>query len=61
MIEFIIALGSKAFWILVVIGMFLALGLLDKGPDKPLKKKEEDADTKWKKWREKRDEKRKSK
>ena len=65
MIQFISAIGLKLFGLIVAIGIFYALGLFDSGQSRRVlrreKKKEDDAETKWLKWREKRDEELKAK
>lgn len=63
MIELLTAVISKIFWIIVVVIIFGVFGLFDSGQRKRTspRKKEDDAETKWLKWREKRDEELKAK
>ena len=63
MIQFISAIGLKLLGLIVAMGVFYVLGLLDNGSTRKEKKqnKEDDAETKWLKWREKRDEELKAK
>ena len=65
MFEILASFATKLFGLIAAIGIFYALGLFDSGQGRRAfrreTKKEEDAETKWLKWRKKRDEELKAK